>query len=428
MLERKTPPELGKVSELKLSEPEKIILANGVPVYVINEGEQDVVKIEVIFKAGSSDCFKEDFLTAYAVNELLDEGTKHHTSAEIAGTFEYYGAVLHTECSADWASVSLFTINKFAEKVFPLFREVIFEPSFPGKEIETYKVQSKQRLQVNKHKVDHVARKTFNEKIFGIDTAYGFSAKAADYNKISQVTLRTFHKCKYEFGIFAIVVAGRVGVGTIKMIEQYFNGWQDKVDRTKLRNSERKWDSDYVERKFHTHKKGAVQSGVRIGKILFNKTHPDFMGMSILNTILGGYFGSRLMSNIREDKGYTYGIGSGLVSLQRSGYFSIATEVGTKVREAALKEIYFEIERLRNDPVPEEELNLVRNYLTGSFQRSMDGPFAQADRLKSVITYNLKYEYFSDYIRTVNTISAKDLLNLAQKYLEPAKMTEVVIG
>jgi len=425
MINRKVAPVLGKVSEIKLREPEKIILANGVPLYLINAGEQDVMKIEVIFKAGASE--NKNFLISGAVNEMLDEGTKHHTSVEIAGEFEFYGAMLHTECTADVASVSLFTINKFLEKVFPLFHEVISEPVFPEKEIETFKVQNKQRLQVNNNKVDYVARKMFNQKLFGQDSAYGYYQSDKDYDSIGKKSLEAFHRSNYLNGIFAIIVAGRIGDSTLELIRQFF----DKAPTTESFHTptDSQGSESYQQaEKYYEKKKDAVQSGLRIGRKLFNRTHPDYKGLSILNTILGGYFGSRLMSNIREDKGYTYGIGSGLVSLHQGGYFFITTEVGTEVREAAFKEIYFEIERLRNELVSEEELNLVRNYLTGSFQRSIDGPFALADRLKSILTYNMGYEYFSDYIHTVNTISSKELLNLAQKYLAPERMTEVIIG
>jgi predicted Zn-dependent peptidase len=178
----------------------------------------------------------------------------------------------------------------------------------------------------------------------------------------------------------------------------------------------------------YSEKQESIQSAIRIGRKMFNKTHPDFSGMSILSTILGGYFGSRLMSNIREDKGYTYGIGSALVSLAQGGYFFIATEVGAGVTVPTLKEIYYEINRLQEEPVKEEELKIVKNYLAGAFMRSIDGPFAQADKWKGIYYYGLNYDYYERYLETLRTISPQTIQGLANKYLGKNELTEVVVG
>lgn len=150
--------------------------------------------------------------------------------------------------------------------------------------------------------------------------------------------------------------------------------------------------------------------------------------MYVLSNILGGYFGSRLMSNIREDKGYTYGIGSGVVSHLNNGYFFIATETGAEVTEKAIDEIYFEIKRMRNEIVPIEELQLVKNYLLGRFMRSFDGPFALADRLKGVLYYDIGYEYYERFVNTIKEITPEQLQDLANSYLAQEELTEVVVG
>ncbi|MEP7168455.1 MAG: insulinase family protein, partial [Bacteroidota bacterium] len=280
MQDRTTTPALIKPDEIKIPEAEKIILDNGIPLYMINAGEQDVIKIEIIFKAGASEHKK--FLIAGATNELLDEGTKHHSAAEIAEEFEFYGAVLHSESSADWASVSLITLNKFLEKVFPLCHEVISEPVFPEHEIETYKIQNKQRLQVNNNKVDYVARKTFNQKLFGQNSAYGFYQNVEDYEMIEKNTLLNFHKTNYLNGVFAIVVSGRVGEVALKLINSHFGTTKNVAGENNATSKNYNQETG----KFFTDKKDAVQSGLRIGKKLFNKTHPDYKALSILNTIL----------------------------------------------------------------------------------------------------------------------------------------------
>ena len=134
------------------------------------------------------------------------------------------------------------------------------------------------------------------------------------------------------------------------------------------------------------------------------------------------------MSNIREDKGYTYGIGSGIASLQNSGYFFISTEVGVDVCKNAIDEIYFEMNRLRTELIPEDELQLVKNYLLGTFLRSVDGPFAMAERFKGILEYNLSYDYFDKYIATIKSVSASQLRDLATTYFDKESMIELVVG
>jgi predicted Zn-dependent peptidase len=178
----------------------------------------------------------------------------------------------------------------------------------------------------------------------------------------------------------------------------------------------------YIERN------NAIQSAIRVGRPMFNKTHADYAGMQVLNTILGGYFGSRLMKNIREEKGYTYGIGSAVVSMIHGGYFFIASEVGAEVCSSALEEVYKEMDILRMEPIPEEELQMVKNYMLGSFLKSIDGAFNLVDRWKGIMFYNLGYEYYDRFINTVSTISPPELMMLAQKYLTRESMNELVVG
>jgi len=165
------------------------------------------------------------------------------------------------------------------------------------------------------------------------------------------------------------------------------------------------------------------------GKILFPRNHPDYVGMAILSTILGGYFGSRLMANIREDKGYTYGIGSGLVSMRHSGYLYIASDVGANVREQAVEEIYKEIDRLCNDLVSTEELNLVRNYMTGAFLRNIDGPFAIAERFISTFDYDLDFkEYYLRYLDIIKTITSEKNYGAGNQIFTKKSFFEAVSG
>ncbi len=171
-----------------------------------------------------------------------------------------------------------------------------------------------------------------------------------------------------------------------------------------------------------------MQTAIRIGKVTINKLHDDFIGLQILNTVLGGYFGSRLMTNIREDKGYTYGIGSGLVSLQNAGYFTIVTEINSDFTKDTIKQIYFELDKLRNELIEDKELNTVRNYILGELLKAFDGPFALADSFRSILDYGLDYNYFDKYVKTVKNISSEELNKLANKYFKPEELINIIAG
>ena len=170
-----------------------------------------------------------------------------------------------------------------------------------------------------------------------------------------------------------------------------------------------------------------AQGSIRIARPFPNRHHPDFLKAQILNALFGGFFGSRLMSNIREDKGYTYGIHSYLLNhVQQSGWM-ISTEAGKDVCEATIEEVYKEMKRLRDEPVKAEELMLVRNYMMGSILGDMDGPFQIIARWKNIILNNLDEKYFYDSIETIKSVSAEELQLLAQKYLQPDDFYELVV-
>ena len=421
MLDRINPPEISIPNAIHLHTPQSYKLKNGIPVYNIYEGTQEVVKIELIFAAGNIAAASS--LLATATNDLMDEGSTHHTSSEIAEALDYYGAYLHSENGVDWSSISLFSLNKFVSDTLPYFQEIITQPLYPSKEIQTYKQQGKQRLSVNLTKVDYLARINFSETLFGKNHPYGRVTKPEDYDLLDTDVLKEYHQNKYKNGLKAVIVSG---LADEKLIHKII----DTIDKMGLKNGELPSIAleKYAPAKKFIEKEDAIQSAIRIGRRLFTRHHPDFIAFSVLNTILGGYFGSRLMANIREDKGYTYGIGSGLVSNNDDGYFFITTEVGADVREAAVNEIYHEINQLRTEDINNEELTLVKNYLTGAFQRSIDGPFALAEKQKMLLLNNLEINYLNEYLGKIKAITPQKLREVANQYLNDIDLCEIIVG
>lgn len=425
VLDRKKNPEYKLIEQVNIIRATERRLDNGIPVFSINAGTQDLVKIELLFNAGM--IYQSEALVASSTNAMLNEGTGKHTAAEIAEMIDYYGAFLETDAGQDFASVNLYTLNKHVGKVLPVLEEIIKTSNFPDTELGIYLQNKKQKFLVNSKKVDSIARKKFKELIFGSKHHYGYNVKLEDYNEIGREHLLYFYNRFYKSGNCRIIVAGKVTEEIIHLLNVHFGGsdWSSPMLPSQPDHSTIVSEK---EKKHLIYKEDAVQSAIRVGKMLFNKRHPDYKALQVLNTALGGYFGSRLMMNIREDKGYTYGIGSGLVSLQHSGYFFISTEVGVDVCGKALDEIYNELERLRDEPIPGDEMMLVRNYIQGAFLRSVDGPFALAEKFKSIMEYGLGYDYFEQFLHTVKTISPVELQELAKKYLDPADMIELVVG
>jgi len=380
---------------------------------MIDTSSQDLVKIELIFKAGR--WYEDKLLTANFTNKLLKEGTETLSSAEIANKIDYYGAHLSTSADKDMSYVTLYTLNKHLDFTLPIIADVIMNPSFPEKELDIFRQNKIQNFVVNNEKVKYVAKRKFNGLIFGSTHPYGKAFEKDDFDNIGRDDLIHFHKAHYSARDCKIITAGKIVPDLIERLNNSFEGFNGTDKALNGQSYSLEQDSKLLKNKIS--KKDAVQSAIRIGRVLFNKKHPDFAKLKILNMVLGGYFGSRLMTNIREDKGYTYGIGSAIVSLQHSGYFFIASEVGSDVTQQALQEVYHEIDKLQQDLIPDEELGLVKNYILGSLLRNLDGAFAISDNFKSLVEYGLDFNYYQQFIETVHSITSEELRNLAQLYL-----------
>jgi len=422
--DRKIQPALKEIDKLDFQEPEKINLGNGIPTFLFNMGEQEIFEIDIFFKAGR--WFETRKNLATAASRLLDEGTDSHTSEELSEKIDFYGANVRCRAGFDIATVKLSGLTRNLGQLMPLFKEILTGASFPEKEISLYKDNVRQNLAVNMEKVEYVAQQSFNEAIFGKDHPYGYRTEMENIDSITREDLIKFHKTNYDPGKAQIILAGKLDEKAINIIDQH------------LGNSDWKSESDGVEnlvsgepsseKKIYHEIDKSVQSAIRIGKTNILKTDPDYSPFKVVNTILGGYFGSRLMSNIREDKGYTYGIYSMPGSYRHDGYFLISTEVGKTVLPKALEEIYLELERLINEPVPEDELQLVKNFMNGELLSAIDGPFNLAKTYKNLIPYGLDMSYLTQLFNSIKSITREEVQNLAKKHLQREELFEVVAG
>jgi zinc protease len=422
MPDRTKAPKIRDIRGLSLAEPELYRLDNGIRVHVINLGAQEVLKLEIIFFAGRP--YEEKKLVARATVGMLKEGTRDYDSAAIADKLDFYGSSLNFPFNLDTSDVVLYSLTKHFGKVLPVFAQMLTAPTFPEEELQNFIKRNKHRLQVDLQRTDIVAYRQITENIFGTEHPYGYNSYLETYDKLLRADLvRHFKRC-YNSRNCLLLLSGRVDDKILSLLNGHlgFGIPEGKIRQPRLEGE------GLPPGKVRIDHPGTVQAAIRIGRRLFNRRHPDFAGMYVLNTVLGGYFGSRLMANIREDKGYTYNIYSMLDTMVHDGLLYIATEVGNEFVEDTLSQIYREIEILQEILIDEKELEMVRNYLLGSFLTMIDGPFNVSEVVKSLLVESLPVTFFEEWVNAVKMIRPKQLRELAQRYLQPEDLWEVVVG
>lgn len=407
---------------LQLKPYEHFTLDNGVPVYAVDGGVEDVLQLELVFYAGN--WFEQQPLVAAATNSLMKNGTAHKTAFEINEHFEYHGAFFNKSSYNETATLTLHTLNKHLSNLLPLMRELITEANYPEQELAIYKQNKKQSLLVSLKKNDFVAARTLDTCVYGDEHPYGKRAKAEYYDALTVEALRQYYQQYYVNGQCAIFVAGKMPANIQQLLNDHFGQLTLKAPVYKLPI----WPtSPATEKKIRLQvDANAVQGAIRIGRPAPARNHPDFIKLLVLNNIFGGYFGSRLMSNIREDKGYTYGISSYLQNHMQETMLLVATETGVDVCQAAIDEVYKEMELLRTELVGEEEMSLVRNYMIGTILGDLDGPFHIIGRWKNIILNGLTETYFYNNMDAIKNTTAEEIRALAQKYLDPKDFYEVL--
>ena len=424
-INRKASPSIVDPTHLHIELPmyEKHVLSNGVEVYLFNMGTQDTMMVNWIFDAGN--WFEEKNLVASSTNHLLKNGTSSKNAFAINEHFEFYGSYLNRNCYYETAEITLHCLSRHVQELLPVVSELISESIFPEEELDIYKKNMQQRLKVNLQKNEFVASRLIEAYLFGEEHPYGRYSREEDYANLNQPELREFFDRYYKNGRLLILAAGVLPKNLVAQLETSF-GKLPLKERSAPKNTHAFHAS--IEKKYRLQNSAdGVQGSIRLGRYFPNRNHPDFPLMQVLNNVFGGFFGSRLMNNIREDKGYTYGIHSYLMNHIQTSAFMISTEAGKDVCEPALVEIYKEMDRLCNEPIPEDELLLTRNYLIGSILSELDGPFQVASRWKNYILNGLTEDYFYNSIRTIREVQPKDLQDIAQKYLNRNEFYELIV-
>ncbi len=425
MLDRTQRPVFREIGNISLKEPIKKQFGNGLPVYIFQSPEQELVRIEWIFNNAYLDGEIENPLLNSALSALLKEGTKSMSSAEIADKVDFYGAFLIPEYSFDVTSLSLYTLNRHSQVLLPLVKDILTEASIPQQELDTYLRNNKQKFQVSIQKNDYLARRKFYNLIFGTGNRYGRTPKLEDYDAITRMQLIELYQKQIVPGNCTLIVSGNVSDELLQELEQIFGEEWHGAPSVSLEKPVLIQGSSELS---YEEKDSALQSAIRLGCQTISRTHPDYPALQFVNTLLGGFFGSRLMRNIREEKGYTYSIGSAIATLKHTGFMTIVTEVGVDVTQATLAEIEKEINLLKVQVASKDEVNLVKTYMEGSMLGSLESIFSHADKFKSVLLNEMTLTYYSYYMDQIRNMSPEKVYDIANKYLDFNAMVKVVVG
>lgn len=417
MTQRDSAPALAPLTAPALLPYKRFSLPNGIDVVYIHDPAQEVFKIDAVFEAGIY--YQPKPLIASTAINMLNGGTARHTAEEIADLFDYYGAYIDFNCGLNKSELSLISLTKYAEPVLVQLAEMITGSIVPEKELDLFLTNKRQEHLVTCEKTSYLARKEFSRLIFGDKHPYANPISADDYLHVQREEVLDFcHKHVHACGC-RLMLCGNVSETVLQTVIREFAA----LPCPKAEHPVPEYPFTPAQPgRYHVTKDNAAQTSLRIGKSGVRLNDPDYAHFLLLNTVLGGYFGSRLMSNIREEKGYTYGIQSFNVSLPQGSYWCIAAEVNNQHTQSAIQETFKEIQRLRTEPVPEEELNLVKNFLHGDLLRELDGVFSQSDALKHKLNYNMDNSIYLRLIREITTATPDDLLRLAQQYWNPDEM------
>lgn len=425
LLDRTIQPEIKDVEQLTVQAPKKIHMPNGVLLNVLDSGDNEVVRVDLLIEGGRWQ--QSQPLQALFTNRMLREGTRRFSAGEISEKLDYYGAWLELSSASEYAYVTLYSLNKYLPQTLEILESIVKEPVFPEKELEVIVGNNIQQFQVNSSKVDFLAHRALVKAIYGEHHPTGRVVEMEDYHRIHPAVLEEFYNRHYHSGNCSIYLSGRVTDDCIRRIEELFGREPFGKD---FRKPEEKvfLPVSSGEKRIFVEREDAMQSAVRLGMLSMERNHPDYLKARVLITLFGGYFGSRLMSNIREEKGYTYGISANMMPYPGKGLLVVNAETANDFVKPLIEEVYHEIDRLQNEPVSAEELSVVKNYMLGETCRSYESAFSLADAWIFVQVSGLQETYFADVLNAIKDVTPAEIRELAGKHLCKEKLKEVISG
>lgn len=422
MLDRTVPPIVQSLP-FAFRKPERQTFPNGIPLYIIEAAGQEVVRVDFVFSVGQ--WHQSQKLQALFTCRMLREGCRGYSSSSFAERLDYYGAWLELSVAMNRTFVTLYTLKKFFPQTVALMQHMLFEPVFSEEQFQTIRANNKAQFLVNMQKGDVLAMRALRHSVYGATHPCGMSTTPEDYDALHTDLLADFYGRYYGSRNCTIYLSGSIDDGVISHVESLFG-------RLEWGSSSLVADREYPmspanERDTVITHPDSVQCSIRMGCLLMDVKEADYLPMRVLNTVLGGYFGSRLMKNVRENKGYTYHIGSDLVTNTSQVMFMVSCEALADKADEVMDEVRHEMQRLHSQLVPDAELRMVRNYMTGEICRNYEGAFSLTDAYIFMEHLGLPQTHIEDTVEAIRTTDAVRLQQLAQLYLHPESLYTVVV-
>lgn len=422
MLDRSTPPKVNSFSDIKMPVHEEKIYQNGIKIRIINQGVQEVSRIDIIMNGGQ--CEEAKCGTSSLTLKSLAKGTKSHNETEIAEILDFNGAWLDYNQTDHHSIISLYFTNKNFKDPLNLLKEIITEPSFPQSEFEILKSQTVEIIKSQNKKNRVIAAKKFNKILFGEGHPLSNELDEEAIRNLTAKDVAEFHSLLLS-SPFSITLSGKIESEIFEYISELFC-------HIRFSNSEPTFFNKKIATKpsgvFTINKDDAVQATVLSGMIAPRRSDEEYIPLRILIELFGGFFGSRLNKNIRESKGLTYGISAGLLGRIDISCIQIVTDCDNKYVSQVIEEIGNEMQKIRKVKVEETELNILKSYLISEYVKMIDSPFAVANFINNEQVYGFPEDYFYKQIEHTKNITAEELQTLANKYLNPDNFFTIIVG
>ena len=421
MIDRIVGPKAFTPDQVDIQQPQKFVLDNQVETFFINSGDQQVCKIEAIFPGGKY--AEEKAGASFFTLKMLIEGTEQRTANEISAFFDYYGAFLDFSSTLDDNQITLYCRSEHIPELIPVFAEIVFSPQFSTDQLEKVKQKQLQGLQINLQKTSYWASKLFREELFGKNHPYGQLLNESAITNIDIAALRDYHNQCIKVSSFDLILSGNFESSTtLSLLNNYFGQHRVKSIKTITSSFVGKLDPFTFYELANSN-----QASLKLGFRSLDRSHQDYPLLALSNKILGGYFGSRLMKVIREDKGLTYGIHSSLGHFKQASFFQIGADVKKDAWEQVIDLIKIEIGKLRDGLIKEEELELVKNYMLGEFQNEVNTTFDLSTKFKMLRYNNLPDDYYSNYFTQIREANLQDVESAMISFMNPEKLVVVIV-
>jgi zinc protease len=419
-------PKPGPDPKLSLPPIEKTRLDNGLEVWMVQHKELPIVSANLVLKSGQANEPDDRTGVASMMARLLDDGTKTRSAVDIANQLQSIGAELNTGTSWDSTNVQLQTLTKNLDRALDIFADVVLNPAFPAKEIESLRARDLIGLRQRKSNPNMIANVVYNRVLYG-DHPYGRDTSESSIRAITRDDILAAYNAAFVPGNGVLIVVGDFDKAALKAkLSKAFEGWKARTVERRSLPAARPIEKTAI---FMVDRPGAKQTVVSIGHVGVDRMSPDYFPLTVMNSVLGGAFVSRINLNLREDKGYTYGARSSFAFRRGAGPFSASGDVQTAVTKEAVAEFIKELEQIREGkPITQAELDYNKQSMIRRYPAAFETVGAISGQLANLFIYDLPDSYFNDYIARVNAVTVADVNRVARKYIDTGNMAIVVVG